>query len=68
MSAHVKCQTVLLYRYQMLPLRVRVNQGAMAMKKYSTLPKAPEQLLGGVLAEIQSVYSKALINSTGGQQ
>ena len=27
--------------YQMLPLRARVNLGAMAMKGYSAFPKAP---------------------------
>ena len=30
--------------YQVLPLRVRVDLGAMAMKAYSTFPKAPALL------------------------
>ena len=38
-----KCQTVLfdpqIGPYQVLPLRVRVNLGAMAMKSYSASPK-----------------------------
>ncbi len=39
------CQTVLfdplIISYQMLPLQVRVDLGAMAMKEYSAFPKAP---------------------------
>ena len=30
--------------YQVLPLRARVDLGAMAMKGYTALPKAPELL------------------------
>ena len=40
-------QFYLTYRegpYQVLPLQARVNQGAMAMKEYSTFPKAPALL------------------------
>ena len=30
--------------YQVLPLRARMDLGAMAMKEYSTFPKAPALL------------------------
>ena len=56
----------------MLPLRARVDQGAMAMNGYLAFPKAPALLEPtirlflsypvlslGVLAEVQSVYSTA---------
>ena len=57
----------------MLQLRARVNQGAMAMKRYSTFPKAPALLephhqivwhhiqdsYWGNLNPLQSVYSTA---------
>ena len=43
-----KCQTVLfdpkIRPYQVLPLWVRLDLGAMAMKGYSTFPKAPTLL------------------------
>ena len=31
-----------IWPYQVLPLRVRVDQGAISMKEYSTLPKSPK--------------------------
>ena len=33
-----------IWPYQVLPLQVRVDLGAMAMKGYSSFPKAPELL------------------------
>ena len=42
---HFKCQTVLfelyIVPYQVLPLRVRVDLGTMALKGYSAFPKTP---------------------------
>ena len=56
----------------MLPLYVRVDLGAMAMKGYSTFPKDPGHLLGGYgcgvsysTAEMQSVYSTVPANWAG---
>ena len=47
-STQFKYQTILfnlmIWPYQVLPLRVRVDLGAMAMKGYSAFPKAPALL------------------------